>query len=448
MYCNKRYGCSLTFSHRGRFSLYQNTLITQFEEKYSSSTVIETQTLFTLVVQQPIVTVMSDYNIVTSEQITQGTATDAYFERTEEALNEAGKNPEVVAEITADQFTTGTFEVFAGLQSAAELLSHTNVDVDALPEGQLFDGGPVMRITGNYLDFARYETSLLGFLSQASGIATAALEARTAAPNCQVLSFGARHMHPSVASVIERSALIAGVDGFSHVAAGELLNREASGTMPHALMLAFNGDTPKAAWKSFDKAAPDNVPRIALCDTYTDEVYEVEQTVEALGDRLDGVRLDTTSSRRGDFRHIVKEVRYKLRELDREDVDIFVSGGLGPEEMVELRDVVDGFGIGGYISNADPVDFSLDIVRVNGEDLSKRGKLAGVKNVYRTDDGEHLVVPETRATDGELDRTALLQPLLRDGELVRDEFSIDQAAQRVKYDAEAVGFTTPPERNQ
>lgn len=382
---------------------------------------------------------MSEYNIVTDEQINRGDATDAYFNRTEEALRAADKNPTVVAEITADQFSTGEFEVFSGLEDAAKLLAHADVDVDALPEGQMFDGGPVMRITGDYLEFARLETALLGFLSQASGIATAALETRTAAPDCSVLSFGARHMHPSIAAVIERNALIGGVDGFSHVAAGEMLDREASGTMPHALMLATNEDTPKAAWKAFDEAAPEHVPRIALCDTYTDEVYEVEQAVEALGDRLDGVRLDTTGSRRGDFEHIVKEVRYKLRELGREDVDIFLSGGLGPEELRELRDVADGFGVGSHISNADPVDFSLDIVRVNGEDLSKRGKLAGVKEVYRADEGDHLVVPETRVAEEGLGKKKLLQPLIRDGEIVRD-FNIEDAAARAQYDAKQVGF--------
>jgi nicotinate phosphoribosyltransferase len=251
-------------------------------------------------------------------------------------------------------------------------------------------------------------------------------------------------MHPGVAAVIERNALIGSVDGFSHVAAGDLLDREASGTMPHALMLAFNEDTPKNAWQAFDQAAPEDVPRIALCDTYTDEVYEVEQAVEALGDRLDGVRLDTTSSRRGDFPHIVKEVRYKLRELQREDVEIFVSGGLGPEDMRELRDLVDGFGIGGYISNADPVDYSLDLVQVNGEDLSKRGKLAGVKEVYRTRSGNHVVKPAKNPEPEDPGTEKLLQPLIRDGEIVRDGFTIDDAADRAATDAEIVGFADAP----
>lgn len=57
--------------------------------------------------------------------------------------------------------------------------------------------------------------------------------------------------------------------------------------------------------------------------------------------------------------------------------------------MLDLRDDVDGFGIGGYVSNADPIDFVLDIVEIEGIPTAKRGKLSGKKQVYRTDDGSH-----------------------------------------------------------
>ncbi|MCF2241085.1 nicotinate phosphoribosyltransferase, partial [Halobacterium salinarum] len=88
------------------------------------------------------------FDIVGADAIKRGRATDAYFDRTLEALEHADRNPHVVAEVTADQFPTGEFEVLAGLQDAAELLADVPVDVHALPEGTLFDGGPVMRITG------------------------------------------------------------------------------------------------------------------------------------------------------------------------------------------------------------------------------------------------------------------------------------------------------------
>jgi nicotinate phosphoribosyltransferase len=377
------------------------------------------------------------FDVVPESVIVEGRATDAYFLRTEEALEHAGRNPDVVAEVTADQFPTGEFELLAGLPDAARLLAGRDVDVDALPGGTLFDGGPVMRIEGPYLEFCRLETSLLGFLSQPTGMATAALEARRAAPESSILSFGARHVHPSIAGVVDRSAILAGFDGFSHVAAGDLMDREASGTMPHALMICFGPGNQEDAWRAFDEAVGEEVPRIALCDTYDDEADEALRAAE-LG--FDSVRLDTTGSRRGDFRHIVRETRWKLDQHGHEDVDIFVSGGVTPETIRELRDVADGFGVGSYVTNADPVDFALDIVEVEGEPAAKRGKLSGRKSVYRTPDGGHHVALATEA--GPADGESLMEPVVRDGDLVA-EFDLEAATERARAEARRVGVGTP-----
>ncbi|PSQ31394.1 nicotinate phosphoribosyltransferase [Halobacteriales archaeon SW_10_68_16] len=382
---------------------------------------------------------MAEFDIVGPEVIAAGDATDAYFDRTVETLEFAGKNPHVVAEVTADQFPTGEWHLLAGLKDATHLLAGYDVDADAIEEGRLFDGGPVMRIEGCYRDFCRLETALLGFLSHATGIATRALETRRAGPDSLVLSFGTRHVHPSIAAMVERSALVAGLDGFSNVAAGEVIGREAGGTMPHALVVCFGRGNQEAAWRAFDEAVAADVPRVALCDTYDDEVEETLRAVEAIG--ADSVRIDTTSSRRGDFRDILREIRWKLDARGHGDVGIFASGGIGPDEIRELRDVADGFGVGGYVSNADPVDFALDIVEVEGEPAAKRGKLDGRKAVYRTPDGAHHVGLADREGPG--DGEALLRPLVRDGELVR-EFDIDAAAERAAVEAETVGFGADP----
>jgi nicotinate phosphoribosyltransferase len=373
------------------------------------------------------------FDLVSESAIREGRATDAYFLRTEEALDHAGRNPHVVAEVTADQFPTGEFEVLAGVKDAAHLLAGLPVDVGALREGTHFDGGPVMRIEGTYREFARYETSLLGFLSYASAVATAAREAKAAAPRKPVVSFGARHIHPAATAALERSALVGGVDGFSHVAAGEVLGREAGGTMPHALVICFGKGHQEDAWRAFDEGVGPDVPRIALVDTYSDEADEAIRAAETIPD-LDSVRLDTTSSRRGDFRHIAREVRWELDVRGHEDVGIFASGGLTPETIRHLGDVVDGFGVGSYISNADPVDFALDIVEVEGEPAAKRGKLSGRKQAYRTPDGGHHVALEGTEVEGE----PLLEPLIEDGDIVR-EFDIDDAAERCREDAARVG---------
>lgn len=359
------------------------------------------------------------FTTIDSDVIKQGDATDAYFLRTEEALDEAGRNPEVVAEVSADQFSDGNFEVFAGLDDVTELLEGLPIDVDSLDEGRYFDGGPVMRLTGNYRDFARYETALLGFLSHASGMATEADAAvqKVTEPDVSLLSFGSRHVHPAIGGMLERSAFIAGFDGYSYVAAEGVIPGTPSGTMPHALILSFGKSNQAEAFTAFNDGVDEDVPRIALCDTFSDEIEEVRMAVETLGDDLDGVRVDTTSSRRGNFRDIIREINWLLDELGRSDVDVYISGGIRPENIEELQDIVDGFGIGSHVSNAEPVDFGLDIVEIEGEPISKRGKLSGVKNVVR-EGGEHKVTLDERDDD-------LLKPLIRDGDVVREWDVVD-----------------------
>ena len=166
------------------------------------------------------------------------------------------------------------------------------------------------------------------------------------------------------------------------------------------------------------------------------------RAAEALGDRLDGVRLDTTGSRRGDFRHIVREVRWELDVRGHADVDVFVSGGLGPADLRALADVVDGFGVGGYVSNADPVDFALDLVVVDGEPAAKRGKLSGAKQVYRTADGGHAV--GLAAREGPTDAEPLLTPVIRDGSVVAgDATTLSAATEQAHRDAARVGYGEP-----
>ena len=388
---------------------------------------------------------MDRFDVVPEAAIVDGTATDAYFRRTEEALAAAGRDPTVVAEVTLRQFPgegkgegegeseseSGDHHVFAGVKDVAHLLAGRAVDADAVREGQLFSGGPVLRIQGRYREFAPLETSLLGFLSQASAFATRALETRLAVPMSRVVSFGTRHLHPGVAACLERSALVGGLDGISHVAAGERIGVEAGGTMPHALLLCFGEGEQEAAWRAFDEAVDPDVPRVALCDTFADEATEAVRAAEAVPD-LDGVRLDTTGSRRGDFRQIVREVRWELDQHGHEDVDVFCSGGMTPAAMRRLRDVADGFGVGSYVTDADPLNFGLDVVEVDGEPVAKRGRLPGKKELYRTDEGDQVALADADAdTEGE----PLLAPLVRDGEVVR-EFDLDAAAARAVEDAE------------
>jgi len=329
---------------------------------------------------------MPGFHITSDDTIRSGDCTDIYFERCTSVLEKEGINPIVTAEVAVSRLIGG-FGVLCGLEDVITLLGDLPLDVYALPEGSVFyEGEPVVVIRGRYLDFARYETSILGFLCHASGIATSAARIRDAAGEREIYSFGSRRQHPAISYMIERSAWIGGVDGVSNTCAPEGITL--AGTMPHAYVMC-SGDSARA-WEMFDRNAPPEVPRIMLCDTFSDEKREA---LEAARAGCKGVRLDTPASRRGNMRSIIGEVRWELDIHGYKDVKIFLSGGLEIEDVETCRDIVDAFGIGGAIANAPVIDFSLDLVEIDGAACSKRGKRSGAKRVIKDASGIRSVVP-------------------------------------------------------
>lgn len=312
----------------------------------------------------------------TPEEIIQGATTDIYFVRTYEILSHLGLlDTPVMAEIFCR-----SAGVFAGLEEVLQLLEDKQVEVWALPEGSPMSSREVvMRIRGPYREFGLYETAILGFLASSSGWATAAREAKEAAGGKQVLCFGARHVHPAVAPVMERAALVGGCDGASCILAAKLAGREPLGTMPHAMILIV-GDTVEAAL-AYHRVMPPDAPRIVLVDTYKDEAEESLRVARALGEHLSGVRLDTPGERGGVTPELVKEVRARLDQEGFHQVRIFVSGGLTPERIRTLAEAgADAFGVGSYISGAPPIDMTLDLKEVNGKPWTKRGRIPGETN--------------------------------------------------------------------
>ena len=369
------------------------------------------------------------FHIATAEQIKAGEVVDVYFRRSVDILKARDIDKRVRAEFVAKDLPENwEWAVFAGLEELLHLLEGHRVNVRSMEEGQVFRRlEPVLEIEGSYTAFAAMETASLGLICQASGIATRAARCRKAAgPNKRVISFGARRMHPTLAPMIERAAYLGGCDGVAVVASAELLGTEAAGTIPHALVLVM-GDTVAAA-EAFDQVIDSGVPRIALIDTFTDEKLESLRIAEAMGDRLAAVRLDTPSSRRGDFYEILREVRWELDLRGHDDVGLFVSGGIGEEQIRRLNPLVDGYGVGGWISAAPVIDFSMDIVEIEGAPLAKRGKWSGAKQVLRFSDcNEDAIVPlhdaerwpnRSAGCGGPIEE--LLAPRMKDGVLLEE----------------------------
>ncbi len=333
---------------------------------------------------------MKRFHIANDEEIKSGLTSDIYYIRTKEILEKKNMDKEVTAEITTGKLPRNwKWAVFCGLEELLYLYEDIPVDVYSVPEGTIFTSKdiegfrvPLVEIIGKYTKFVSIETATLGFLCQASGVATAAARVKKAAKNKEVFAFGIRRMHPGISPMLDRAAYIGGFDGVSGILGAKIIGERPIGTMPHPLILIFGNQI--SAWKAFDEVTDPSIPRIVLVDTLWDEKYEAIIAAENLKDKLYGVRLDTPGSRKGDLLEIIKEVRWELDIRGYKHVKIYVSGGLDDEIVSILANgPVDGFGVGTYVSNAPTIDFSMDIVEVESKPIAKRGKCSGRKQAWR-----------------------------------------------------------------
>jgi nicotinate phosphoribosyltransferase len=159
------------------------------------------------------------FQIADPKDIKDGKMTDVYFVRTMEVLKAKKIDKWVKAEFIAKRFPEDYgWGVLAGIEEAIYLLKDLKINVRSMKEGTVFRAfEPVMEIEGRYTEFGLYETSLLGLLCQASGVATKAAHCKKAAGDRTVISFGARRIHPVIAPMVERNAFIGGCDGVSVV---------------------------------------------------------------------------------------------------------------------------------------------------------------------------------------------------------------------------------------
>ncbi|MGI5818417.1 MAG: nicotinate phosphoribosyltransferase [Armatimonadota bacterium] len=376
------------------------------------------------------------------EDIRNRKVTDVYFTRTREILQRKGTSKHVTAEVHCTSLPDGwNWGVLAGVEEVAAVLEGFPVEVHSAPEGSLFlCREPVMRISGDYAEFAEMETAVLGMLCQASGIATRASRVRIAAGDRTVVSFGARRAHPAVAPMIDRSCYLGGCDGVAVVKSAEMLGIEASGTMPHALILVAGDLATALRW--YDEVIDDAVPRVALVDTLCDEKFEALEAAETLGRRLDAVRIDTPGSRRGNWADLLREVRWELDLRGHQHVKLFLSGGMDEYSIPKYNEFAAGYGVGTSLSGAPPVNLAMDIVEIEGEPMTKRGKLSGVKNVAICPGcGERTVFAEGR---GRADQCAcgerarsLLQPLIEGGEVVGELPGVEAIKSRCRQQVRA-----------
>jgi nicotinate phosphoribosyltransferase len=349
--------------------------------------------------------------------------------------------------------------VIAGVDAALTMIRHAaggfegdrfvetwrSLEVEAVQDGAVAlyhghpdDVRPVIRIRGRYQDFAILETPILGILTRASRVATNVFDVLNVAGGKPVLFFPARFDIPEVQAVDGYAYWLA-VQRYNSLhekkltpavstdAQGAWWGGKGGGTIPHALIASFLGDTAESM-VAFARYIPTTVPRIALVDFNNDCVGDSLATAAALwqhyraaleagdaeGQRrwtLDGVRLDTGASVRDvslsaddPFGVNAKLVRLVRAALDRaweswnvpeslieaaqaycRRIRIVVTGGFTAEKIAAFeREGVpaDVYGVGSSLLRNDSntsTDFTMDVVRVqfNGRwhDVAKVGRL-------------------------------------------------------------------------
>jgi nicotinate phosphoribosyltransferase len=201
--------------------------------------------------------------------------------------------------------------------------------------------------------------------------------------------FPARHDHWLVQTGDGYAAHVAGAIGVSTDAQASWWGSEGIGTVPHALIAAYRGDAVLATRK-FAEYVGAGVKLISLVDFENDCVGTSLEVARALGDRLYGVRLDTSEmlvdkslwNQMGYFKptgvnpQLVWNVRRALDGAGFDKVRIVVSGGFTVEKIRDFerqRVPVDGYGVGSSLFQG-RFDFTADVVLLEGTPCAKVGR--------------------------------------------------------------------------
>jgi nicotinate phosphoribosyltransferase len=324
------------------------------------------------------------------DKMREGYYTDVYFNRARETLLRDGRHPRVVMQVFQKKQA-----VLGGMDEAIAILKLCSDDWDELTVHALYDGDEiapwetVMTIEGDYTLFAHLETVYLGVLARRTLVSTNVRRVVGAARGKPILFFPARHDHHRVQTGDGYAAHVAGAIGVSTDAQASWWGGRGIGTVPHALIAAYGGNTVLAATKFADSAPPD-VNVVVLVDFENDSVRTSLEVARAMGDRLWGVRLDTSRTlvdrslwnEMGDFdprgvnERLVRKVRDALDENGFERVKIVVSGGFDVERIreFEANDVpVDSYGVGSSLIRG-ANDFTADVVLTDGLPSAKVGR--------------------------------------------------------------------------
>ncbi len=334
------------------------------------------------------------------DKIRSGYYSDAYFNHTKTLLEELGRSPRVLMQVfqRKEAMLGGIDEAIAILKLCAGRCAPDGewvpgwdrLEVHALYEGDRVEPWEtVMTIEGDYSLFAHLETVYLGCLARRSLVMRNVREVVDAARGKPILFFPARHDHWLVQTGDGWAAHVAGVIGVSTDAQASWWGGRGVGTVPHALIAAFGGDTVTAS-RAFAARFAGQMNITVLVDFENDSVGTALAVADALGPDLWGVRLDTSDrladrslvARLGDDApkgvapELVRVVREELDAAGHRGVHVVVSGGFTADRIraFEADGVpVDAYGVGSSLLRG-ANDFTADIVETDGRPSAKVGR--------------------------------------------------------------------------
>ena len=334
------------------------------------------------------------------DDIRAGHYSDAYFNHARTLLEDDGRPRDVLMQVFQREHS-----VLGGIDEAIAVLklcsgrfgagggwepAWDRLEVRALHEGdEIAPWETVMTIRGDYRLFAHLETVYLGSLARRSLIMRNVRDVVHAAAGKPILYFPARHDHWRVQAGDGWAAHVAGAAGVSTDAQGSWWGGRGVGTIPHALIAAYGGDTTAAAL-AFARRFAGEMPITVLVDFENDSARTAVEVAAALGRDLWGVRLDTSGTladrglveRLGDDApkgvapELVALVRESLDAAGHEHVRIVASGGFDAERIrrYEAAGVpVDAYGVGSSLLRG-ANDFTADIVMCDGRPCAKVGR--------------------------------------------------------------------------
>lgn len=342
--------------------------------------------------------------------------TDVYFVKSRLAAQAVGHNPTVLWQVfqKKDSVLAGVKPMLEQLDGA--IYGNDDIEIWSLDDGDVIaPGETVMLVKAPFQSFVEFESIYLGTLAEATKIATNVRNAVKVANGKQVLFFPARftpaanqYLHGYAAGVggAAGCATQQQADGWSDFTTRPAV---AVGTMPHALIAAFDGDTVGAALAfaearrkySGNGTFAANEPIWVLVDFHNNCAKTAVEVFKAFKERgliLAGIRLDTsekltdeglgpdavnvTDGMKGDnggvHPTLVFHVRKELDAAGANDVKIAVSGGFTPDKIKwfeKYNTPADVYAIGeGFLAGSNP--FTSDIVmRYEGTKMIPCAKL-------------------------------------------------------------------------